>query len=75
MGELSRRLGQDFPHLLFLIRFQGLGLVLFDDLLNPGVEPLAQRRGSGFQPLHPSLAVQETGEPKIVEAFQGLVRV
>jgi len=29
MGELSCRLGQDFLHLLFLSRVQGLGLVLW----------------------------------------------
>ena len=57
LTRLPARLSEDFLHFLFLIRIQGLGLVLFDDLFDSGVEPLAQRGSPGFQPLRPSLAV------------------
>ena len=57
MGELPCRLGQDFPHPLFLIWFQGLGLVLCKDTLDFRIETLSQGGGSPAQPGGPNAAI------------------
>jgi len=57
MGELSCRLGHDFPEPLFLIRIQGLGLVLCKDTLDFRIETFSQGGGSPVQPGGPNAAI------------------
>jgi hypothetical protein len=65
---LACGLGYDLLDLPRLLRMQWLGLVLFDDLFDTGVESLAQGGAAGGQPALPPLAVQEIRIPEVTEA-------